>query len=71
MAKDRIIKISDHNGVKVYSSERIKLRGGSTAHISKQGKDRFKMDIWGKDGYCGTSVEFGGHMFEEVLKWFR
>ena len=62
----------DRTGLKVTSAKDIKLRGGDRGLLTKLGDDRFRMDIWNKKsgGYTGTSVEFPGRLFEEVLRWY-
>jgi len=57
--------------MKVFSEKKVDLGGGVHGLIDKIGDDRFCMGMYDKDGPYGTTVEFTGKMFLDVIELFK
>ena len=65
------MKIHKEGGLTVYSPKEIKLNRSEKGVITKMKNGQFHMDIYNKKGPMGSSVEFGGSLFNSVLELLK
>jgi len=65
------MKIYKEGGLTVFCPKEIKLNRHEKGFLSKTKDGRFHMDIYGRKGPAGSSVDFGSNLLDSVLKLLK